>query len=109
MAKRGRPKKTPKPKAAALPIRSIIATLDDRVKAALVNVLVHLAKTDIRAAELYARYSGEGGMMTSPTPLPCHFTLNLGAATAREEDYIDEQYTPDPYEEESDDERRSRW
>ena len=102
-----RPKKKTPAKAPVLSIRSLIASIDDRVKAALVNVLVHLARKDIRAAELYARYSGEGGGMTSPIDVPCHFTLNIGAATARDEDYIEDQYTPDP--EESDDERRSRW
>ena len=106
----------PKPKSKPQPLRNIISQLDDRVKAALVRALVTAAKTDIRAAEIYARYSGEGGQMTPPVKRCC-FSLNLVAAGIKEDDseeYVNiptERYEADDDEpeEESDEERRNRW
>ena len=78
-----RRKKTPQskrvPKQMPKSLRGLIRALPDRVKAALIHVLIESAKTgDDRASVLYARYSGEGGVFNFDTAdLPCHFTFTF--------------------------------
>ena len=118
-----RKKKTaPKPKESREPknLRTIIASLADPVKARLVQVLVDLSKTDVRAAQLWAQVSGEGGSFKNPAPARCCFSVNLNHPIPKYDDDPDPAYEnsptvpagwdeDEPYQEESDEERQSRW
>ncbi len=114
-----KPVLNPNPERAPKNLRTLISEITDPVKQRLVEVLIDLAKKDVRAAQLWAQVSGEGGSVKSPAPMPCCFTMNLSVPTPKDDDDpIEYEHSPvvpegwdedEPYEEESDEERQSRW
>ena len=111
-----RPKKTPPlPKT----LRGLIRALPDRIKKALIHCLVEMAKTDARAAKLYATYSGEGGAFAvGATDHICCFSVELPSGLSVEEEeemdqasaLIEHKLRGEPDEEdEPEDEQRERY
>ena len=89
MAKKSKPER---PKDLPKSLRGLIRALPDRIKRALIHALVEMAKTDSRAAKLYATYSGEGGaFVVGATDEICCFSIELPAGLTVEEEEEQEQ------------------